>query len=550
MRIALNILFLLFLPFVTFSQVAENSYRLYLTDKNNNEFSISNPEEYLSAKATQRRTNQYISITENDLPISNYYLDSLKSLGLEILIKSKWLNTVVVYTTDYELIDTITKYGFIKSKYKSFSHSTTELQIDLYKTTSSNLEFSSNDYFDYGYGTTQISMINGHALHQNNYQGQGITIAVIDGGFFDVDILPAFDSLWYNSQILGSKDFVDGDEQVYDASDHGMKVLSTMGANMPGELVGTAPKANYWLLRSEKTEDENTLEEDNWVAAAEFADSVGADIITSSLGYSEFDDKTQNYTYSDMDGNSTHITKGADIAASKGILVVSSAGNSGNDAWKYITAPGDGDSVLTVGAVDSYASLASFSGQGPTYDGRIKPNICAMGYQTSVQGVDGNITVANGTSFSAPIIAGMAACLWQKNPESTNMDIIRKIEESAHQYSDPDNLMGYGIPDFAKAAELQSSSSNSIIKDEAFVKSYPNPFIDNLNIEFVINHNETIIIDLYNSTGVKILVKNFKAAPPISTIGLNNLGDLPTGIYFMKIRIGNQQIVKTLSKVK
>lgn len=537
------------LPLLTFPQVAKNNYRLYLTDKNNNDFSISNPEEFLSAKSIQRRTNQDISIIENDIPISNFYLDSLKTLGLKIINKSKWLNTVVVYTSDSELIDTITKYDFVKSKYKSTKNDIAESQINLLRNNTSHLEVNASDYLDYGYGTTQISMINGHALHQNNYKGQEITIAIIDGGFLDVDILPAFDSLWYNNQIIGTRDFVDRDNQVFDASSHGMKVLSTMGANLPGKLIGTAPKANYWLLRSEKTDDEYTIEEDNWVAAAEFADSVGADIISSSLGYSEFDDDTQNYTYSDMDGNTTHITKGADLAASKGIIVVSSAGNLGDDAWKYISAPGDGDSVLTVGAVDAYATLAYFSSLGPTYDGRIKPNVCAMGYQTSVQGLDGNITVANGTSFSAPIIAGMAACLWQYYPELSNMDIIQKIEESAHQYSKPDNFMGYGIPDFAKAAGLQSTNTTSIIKNEAFVKSYPNPFYNNLIVEITLKHIESVTIELYNSTGSKVREKEFESNSPFTKTKLNNLSDLPHGIYFIKIKIGNQQIVKTLSKV-
>ena len=547
-RLIIIILFL-FTYINLFSQVSENKYRLYITDKDNNEYSIENPEEFLSAKSLNRRIKQGISIQINDLPVSKFYLDSLENLGLTIINKSKWLNTVVVHTTNTQLIDTIDRYSFIKSKQKSTSSVSSNSYKNLLERNIQNFVAKSDNYFDYGYATTQISMINGHVLHRNGYQGQGITIAVIDAGFCDVDILPAFDSLRLNNQILGTKDFVDNDIQVFDASNHGMKVLSTMGANIPGQLIGTAPKANYWLLRSEQALTEFSIEEDNWAAAAEFADSVGADIINSSLGYTEFDDINQNYTYADMDGNSTFITKAADLAASKGILVVNSAGNLGDDPWKYISAPGDGNSVLTVGAVDSYASLAYFSGLGPTSDGRIKPNVCAMGYQTAIQGTDGNITVGNGTSFSSPIIAGMAACLWQFYPELNNMDILRKIEESAHQYSSPDNKLGYGIPDFGKAANFGNTDIISIINNEALIKTYPNPFVNNIHIEFLLKLNGIIVIELYNTIGEKLKVEKINAQDYNMVIELQNLNNLPEGIYFLKIRIGNQYITKTLSKI-
>ena len=547
-RLIIIILFL-FTYINLFSQVSENKYRLSITDKDNNEYSIEKPEEFLSAKSLNRRIKQGISIQTNDLPVSKLYLDSLENLGLTIINKSKWLNTVVVYTTNTQLIDTIDRYSFIKSKQKLTSSVSSNSYKNLLEQNIQSFAAKSDNYLDYGYATTQISMINGHVLHRNGYLGQGVAIAVIDAGFYNVDLLPAFDSLWNNNQILGTRDFVDNDTQVFDASNHGMKVLSTMGANMPGQLIGTAPKANYWLLRSEQVLTEFSVEEDNWAAAAEFADSVGVDIINSSLGYTEFDDINQNYTYADMDGNTTFITKAADLAASKGILVVNSAGNLGNNPWKYISAPGDGDSVLTVGAVDSYASLAYFSGLGPTSDGRIKPNVCAMGYQTAIQDTAGNITVASGTSFSSPIIAGMAACLWQFYPELNNMDILRKIEESAHQYSSPDNKLGYGIPDFGKAANFGNTDIISIINNEALIKTYPNPFVNNIHIEFLLKLNGIIVIELYNTIGEKLKVEKINAQDYNMVIEFQNLNNLPTGIYFLKIKIGNQYITKTLSKI-
>ena len=541
------LIYILFSTLTSFSQVAENSYRLFLTDKNNNSYTLSAPEEFLSQKALDRRTKYNIEINQSDLPISQTYLDSLNSLGLQILNKSNWLNSMVVYSDDHELIDTITQLGFVKSKEKAVGNLTPSAKRMLFTKSHLTEVLGQDDHLDYGYGTTQISMINGHALHINGYKGQGITIGVIDAGFYNVDILPAFDSLRFNSQILGTRDFVDGDQQVYDASEHGMKVLSTMGGNIPGQLIGTAPKANYWLLRSENTSTEFSIEEDNWVAAAEFADSIGCDIITSSLGYTEFDDVSQNYSYADMDGNTAFITRAADIAASKGILVINSAGNLADDPWTYISAPADGDSVLTVGAVDAFADYAYFSGIGPTYDGRIKPNVAAMGYQTFVQGNSGAITVANGTSFSAPIIAGMAACLWQYYPDLNNMEIIKKIEESAHQYTNPDNKLGYGIPDFGKAAGLTESTINKFI-DQAIIKIYPNPFTEYIQIEITQKLTQDISVKLFNITGYKISEYRYSKVKS-AVIHINDLGKLSSGIYLLKITIGDQVIQKCISKI-
>lgn len=539
------LIFLLFASYSSFSQVAENSYRLYLTDKNHNRFSVNNPDEFLTQKAIERRRKQGIDIHINDLPISNTYTDSLKKLGLNILSKSRWMNTVVVFTNDKDLIDTITSISFIKSKQKIASKLSLNSTNNFLEKT--NLTIPPEiDPLNYGYATTQISLLNGHILHLNGYKGQGITIAVIDGGFYNVDQLPAFDSLFFNNQILGTRDFVDGDNQVFDASSHGMKVLSTMGGNIPGELVGTAPKANYWLLRSEETATEFSIEEDNWVAAAEFADSVGVDIITSSLGYTEFDDSTQNYSYSDMDGNTTFITRAADIAASKGILMLNSAGNLADDPWRYISAPADGDSVLTVGAVDEFASYAYFSGIGPTFDGRLKPNIAAMGYHTAIQGIDGFVTVANGTSFSTPIVAGMAACLWQYFPELNNMEIFKKIEESAHQYSSPDYRIGYGIPDFGKAANFTGTSINES-KETVTLKVYPNPFTNYINIELLTDHKYNLSLDLYNIVGEKLIQKNI-LFPEFGIIKIKGLENIPAGIYMIKIKMGNQIIQQIICK--
>ncbi len=312
---------------------------------------------------------------------------------------------------------------------------------------------TSGQSYDYGQAFNQINMLNGIPLHDLGLDGAGMTIAVLDAGFLNADVIEAFDSLWLNNQIIGYKDFVSPlAPDIFDSHYHGTMVLSTMGANLPTEMVGTAPKADYWLLRSEDGATEYLIEELNWASAAEFADSLGADIINSSLGYTTYDDPAQDHTYEDMDGNTTPITIAADLAASKGILVVNSAGNSGSSSWHYIGAPADGDSVFTIGAVNSSGNYASFSSTGPTYDDRIKPNVVAQGQgSTVISAYSGNVTSGNGTSFSSPITAGMVACLWQAHPNKKNTEIMEAIQQSASQALNPDSLLGYGIPDYFAA---------------------------------------------------------------------------------------------------
>ncbi|HAN17525.1 MAG: hypothetical protein A2X13_02915 [Bacteroidetes bacterium GWC2_33_15] len=542
-KITITLLSICFI-FQLHAQVAPNRYRVFFVDKNNNNYTINAPEQFLSEKAINRRLNQGIEIRENDLPVSKLYVDSLKSLGLTILNQSKWMNSAVIYSTDQELIDTLDQIGFIKSLKKLYPESIPPKTYS--KTACSEYYTESDNSLSYGESGTQISMLNGHILHQNGYMGQGITIAVIDAGFYNSDILPAFDSLFVNNQVLDTYDFVAGDSEVYSDNSHGMKVLSIIAGNIPGQLIGTAPKANFLLLRSEDVNSEYSIEEDNWVSAAEYADSAGTDIINTSLGYTEFDDPSQNYTYSTMDGNSTFISRAADIAASKGILVVVSAGNLGDDEWKYISAPADADSVLTVGAVDAFAGYVSFSSQGPTFDGRIKPNVAAMGYQTVIQDISGQITKGNGTSFSAPIISGLAACLWQALPDLTNMEIISLIEQSAHHFSTPDYELGYGIPDFAKAANLTSIPFS--LDSDFEIDIFPNPFSDNFKIYISNIHNYTTI-ELFNVLQQKVYHKQIYTPKTTELLQINNINNLPPGIYILKVSSGNSSLQKRVSKI-
>jgi subtilisin family serine protease len=384
-------------------------------------------------------------------------------------------------------------------------------------------------------------MLNGHLLHQSNYRGEGMVIAVFDAGFQNVDQLPAFNNLWENDQILGVRDFEDKDGMVFDSHVHGTMVLSVMSVNMPETYVGTAPAAKYWLLRTEVGNSEYLIEEYNWLAAAEFADSAGVDLINSSLGYTTFDDTSQNHTYQDMDGFSTPVSKAASMAASKGILVVNSAGNLGNSAWHYISAPADADSIMSVGAVDPFSQYVSFSSTGPTADGRIKPDVSAQGMSTATQYVDSSFVMGNGTSFSAPLITGLTACLWQKYPELTNIEIINKIRRSSHQYSNPDSLLGYGIPNFAEAGEV---GINELKKSS--VKIFPNPFKNRfyINIPDVRLGDNPIYLNIYNMMGKKIYTRGLSNSAAGSHIRINALSNQPPGIYLIKLTIEPDYVIK------
>jgi subtilisin family serine protease len=331
---------------------------------------------------------------------------------------------------------------------------------------------------------------------------------------------------------------VNPDGNVFMEASHGMSVLSIISSNIPGQLIGTAPDASFWLLRSEDVHSEYLIEEDNWIAAAEFADSAGADIITSSLGYSLFDNPAQNHTYQDMDGNTTRVSIAADMAASRGMLVVASAGNQGLTEWKYITAPADADSILTIGAVDFTGMITEFSSRGPSYDLRVKPTVDAIGMYTYIINPNGSVGQGDGTSFSAPVIAGLSACLWQSNPQASMMDIYNAICSSADRYYIPDDFYGYGIPNFSIADYLLKTANQS--KAGNGFKVFPNPFTDKFYIVFDEPVNSAISITFYDLTGKEVDHFNYPEAPERRYILFeNSLRYLPKGLYIVKVSAEN-----------
>lgn len=417
-------------------------YRISLKDKAATEYSLKKPEKYLSKKAIERRKKQGLSVDSTDLPVCRKYVDAIRKTGVHVVVTGKWDNFVTVSCNDSTLIDEIAGLPFVRSTERVWKG---HVQKSTQRDSLINHPLRSDTL--YGPAVTQIQMSRADLLHEAGFKGQGMTIAVIDAGFHNADKIEAMQ----NIKVLGTRDFVNPESDIYAENSHGMSVLSCMAMNRPNVMIGTAPEASYWLLRSEDESSEHLVEQDYWAAAIEFADSVGVDLVNTSLGYYSFDDPTKDYRYRDLNGRYALMSREAAKAADKGMVVVCSAGNSGGGSWKKITPPADAENVITVGAVNKKGELAPFSSVGNTADGRVKPDVVAVGLGADVMGTDGNLHRANGTSFSSPIMCGMVACLWQACPKLTAKEIIELVRRSGDRADFPDNIYGYGIPDLWKA---------------------------------------------------------------------------------------------------
>ena len=438
-----------------------SKYIIRLKDKGTNPFSISNPSAYLTARSIQRRTKYGIAIDSTDLPITPRYIDSIRLAGAVVILNSsKWLNQVAIQTTDAAALAKIASFPFVLSSGPIAARNSQAItpvnkKLDAEFTqapdpTTPNMTLG--DYYSYGASFGQVHLHNGEFLHNRGFRGQGMQMAVLDAGFFHYLTLPTFDSIRNNGQVLGTWDFVAGNASVDEDNAHGMNCLSIIAANMPGVFMGTAPKTSFYLYRTEDVASEYPIEEQNWVAGIERADSLGIDISSTSLGYFTFDNAIFNYTYADMDGNTTLSARGADMAAKKGILCLFAAGNEGNGSWHFIITPSDADSVMAVGAVNTSGVVGSFSSYGPSSDGQIKPSVAAVGVNAVIANPStGQPGFGSGTSFACPNMAGLTTCLWQAFPEINNMGIIGVMQQSATRATNPDDRVGYGIPDMKKA---------------------------------------------------------------------------------------------------
>ena len=435
-------------------------WRYTLKDKQGTSYSIEHPGRWLTHKSIERRRRQGLSIDSTDLPVSQKYIRAFQRTSDEVARKrrrsmewtiigtSRWNNTVLVRSNDTTLFRRLDSLDCVR---KSELVWISPDSIDRFIKTNAHDGFNTWDSVKtspYGNGKEQIEMLAGQRLHNIGLMGKGITIAVLDGGFQNCDVIPAL----VHANIVGTHDFVYPNSQhFYQETDHGTKVLSAMAARESEVLVGTAPEARYWLLRCEDQQTEQPVEEDYWAMAAEFADSVGVDIISSSLGYNDFDNHPDYYHQRDLDGSTSFISRSASLLARKGIILVNSAGNSGMGPWKKIVFPADANDILTVGAVNTDKKNAPFSGVGPTQDGRVKPDVMALGSPASLISGRGTIVRDMGTSFSTPIVTGLVACLWQAFPEKTALDIINLVRQTSNNYEKPDNIYGYGLPNFWRA---------------------------------------------------------------------------------------------------
>ncbi len=532
-------LFIVFiLMFTTWSIFAQDRYVVFFRNKANSPYQINNPSAFLSQRAIERRQRMSIPIDSADLPVNPSYIEGVASKGARILNRSRWFNSAIVEADTAEII-AVGGLNYVHTYIKVFGanlhKTTTPKKFDVVSDAEPSA-YRNKTLGNYGGAGNQTQMINADLLHNAGYTGKDMVIAVIDAGFTNTNTHRAFDSLRAQNRILGTWDFSLNNANVYGYSNHGTSVLSCMGANVPDTMIGTAPHAKYYLLRSEEEATEYVVEEYNWAAAAEHADSVGADIINSSLGYTEFDAKSQNHTYADMNGNTAIVTLAAKLASSKGVLVVNSAGNSGNDPWFHIGAPADAEEVFTIGAVQSNRDIAGFSSRGPSSDNRIKPDVSAQGTPAYIARSSGGYGTGSGTSFSGPIIAGFSACAWElyrvNHPNSTPAQVKQWIKLFSDRATNPNNEYGYGIPNGSKLLLNANVGTSPTTK----FNLYPNPNQGTLFVQ--VNHPNITNWDLQISDmlGKVIYEQNFATLDLL--LGIELPKNISRGFYIIFLKNG------------
>lgn len=502
----------------SFDLVSQLKYWISFNDKAGTPYTTSNPSAFLTQKSVQRRTTYNIPIHVSDLPVNPSYISQVASVpNVTVMYASKWLNGVVVAIPNKTLavnaLSSINSFSFVldTSRVKKFRLNVPE-PVNNGQSAESNFNRGASDSnetsYDYGGSYTQNKQLNVICLHENGYRGQGMTIAVMDAGFFEVNTGAVFDSLRTRGGIVGTRNFADGGTDVYLGGGHGTAVLSCIAGNIPGVILGSAPLADFWLLRTEESQ-ETISEEYNWIRAAEFADSVGCDILTTSLGYTDFDDESWDHTYATLTGRKAPMSIAANMAARKGMFVLNAAGNEGINSFHYISVPGDADSICTVGSVNELDEVSNFSSVGPTFDGRIKPELVARGKGAWV-GVSGGFP-ADGTSFATPILAGAVACFWQAHRQYNNMKVLDTLKKGANNRCSPNNSRGWGLPKmcpepviFSSKALLDNKNKHDGIKVK-FIANSPTAHTDST----FTNSDGTYTISLSEGKYMVVLSKNY-----------------------------------------
>ena len=529
------------------AQIATNTYWVQFTDKNDSPYSIDAPEEYLSQRALDRRARLGIAIDEYDIPVNPQYLQAVADCGATLINPSKWLNGVSIYASSSTIIDAINALDFVEVVRNCENHPEAQLRKEenlSFEMKNSGLARNAKDF--YGGAHDQVYQLKVNQLHDMGYDGTGVVIAVLDGGFEGTDIHSCFDNMRQEGRLLGTRDFVYGSTSVYTQSTHGTSCLSTMGAYDPNNMVGTAPKASYYLFHTEDGDQENIIEEYNWVSGAEYADSLGVDVCSTSLGYIDFDMSQWNHPLEHYDGHTAPMTIGAEIAASRGIICMNSAGNE-YDGYCTLGIPADAEHILTVGAVDANGNRADFSSVGPTYDGRIKPDVMAMGEDTYVAsgnpgGWWGDYYNGSGTSFSCPVLAGAVACLRQAFPYASVQEICDVVRQCGNRADNPDSKYGYGIPDFSAAFEVLHVDDTFTAQNN-ILSVFPNPSKGEVHIRL----NEVSIAELSVYDVMGHLLKTYHFNGLNHTTFERYLNDLSNGVYFIKADAENaSQTVKVI----
>ena len=551
-RIFILIVFFMFTATSYAQSYFPGMYLVSFTDKNQSPYSINHPEKFLSARAIERRQKASIPIIEQDLPANPFYIDSLVKGGATVSFVSRWLNAVLVRMDDSLKMEELKKWSFVdsvaylapvKSKQKTKKSKSHAKRVE------TGMQNALDD-IDYGASYEQQELIGLPDLQKMGFYGAGIQIAVLDNGFKGMKKMSVFDDFFDNGQLLGTKEIANPTGDVFKAGSHGTYVMTMMAAFEEGFLVGTAPAASYWLIHTEDNSYEYPIEEFNWAVGAEYADSVGADIITSSLIYSTFDDTSLNHTHSQLDGKTTIISRAAQTATEKGILVFNSAGNDAQKSWHKIAFPADAKDVITTGAVDMKGVYAPFSSLGYTVDGRVKPDIAAVGKGAQSVSINtGKIIGINGTSFSNPTIAGAAAVLRQANPDATTEAIRQAIRESANRYEFPDSLTGYGIPNFYLAHVLLNNNHISEIKESEGFILMPNPYVDNVFVVFNSPDSQAVELSVVDVSGNIVWQKTgISCSAGMNMIKITEITGLAQGIYVVLMRIGEKSFSEKLMK--
>jgi len=512
----------------------ENRYAVFFSDKEGTTYNIDEPATFLSERAIERKQKFSIPITREDLPVSGEYLVELQNQDIEPLFTSRWMNAALVEATPQQ-ISQIASQPYVRQVTMlapgTMQQEGNRIRVSPAGKNGTNALNSVISGDPKANATTlQNRMLGIQEMHKDGFKGQGMLVAVFDSGFDHVDSSPYFKHLLTGEQIIASRDFIKKTDNVFQYDTHGTKVLSVIAASKEGEFNGVAHDAEFILCVTEDVRSEHNIEEFNWLLAAEYADSIGVDVINSSVAYSYFDDPSESYTYQDMNGMSTIVSRAASIAARKGMIVVSSVGNEGNNSWKYLNAPSDADSVLAIGAVDRSVQKSSFSSFGPSSDGNIKPDLVALGSAVSI--ATESVGFSNGTSFSTPLVTGLVAGFWQAFPELSPWEVMAYLKSTASNSDEPDTLVGYGMPSYLSASTKVRASEEDIFKEFVI---YPNP----TNGERILNvessellHGDEVAIDFFNIKGEHVRKVRASVYNELETLEID-ITTLVPGYYFL-----------------